>query len=230
MASWSTQDLLAEGPILSRAGCPLNQCKPDVIRDPVVFTDNSAGGTESSMNYTYSSTNSHQTVTSVTYMNNGITWSLGGQSEEIQARSASQGPITHVGPYHYYWLAEYTFREYCNAPRGGCISWWWAPLKWDGQLYRGWHTSTPPVNIYARVFVGPYIRTGGQTQTYASSFQCCLVGAQIANTSRSQYGDITWMSWKKNRATRCARPRTIWIYGANDYWNNSREVFVNCTF
>jgi hypothetical protein len=230
LSRWSTQDLVAYGPVLSRAACPVNRCRADVIRYPIVFANNSAGGTESNMTYTYSSSSTRQTITSVTYSNDGLHWGIAGDSEESQQRTGSQGPIKEVGSYHYYWTAEYTFREYCNAPRGGCLSLWWSPLKWDGQVYAGSHTSTPPVNRYARVFVGPYSRTSGQSQVFSSSFFCCVPGAQIANTSKAQYGDITMMMWQKNGATTCAAPRTIWIYGTNDYWNNGGEVYVNCTF
>ena len=230
LSRWSTQDLVTMGPVLSGAGCPLNQCRSDVIRYPVVFTNNSAGGTESNMTYTYTSSSSRQTVTSITYSNDGLRWGIGGNAEEMRQRTGSQGPIKEVGSYHWYWTAEYTFREYCNSPRGGCISWWWAPLKWDGQIYSSSHTTTPPPNRYARVFVGPYTRTSGQTESFSDSFYCCVSGAQIANTSRAQYGDITTMMWQKNSATSCGGGRTIWIYGNNDYWNNSDEVYINCTF
>jgi hypothetical protein len=230
LSRWSTQDLVTMGPVLSRAGCIVHECRPDVIRYPVVFANNSAGGTESNMTYTYSASSTRQTITSVTYSNDGLRWGIAGDSEETKQRTGSQGPIKEVGSYHWYWTAEYTFREYCNAPRGGCLSWWWSPLKWDGQIYASSHTHTPPPNRYARVFVGPYTRTTGQSHSFSDSFFCCVPGLQIANTSKAQYGDITVMMWQRNPATTCAAPRTIWIYGNNDYWNNSDEVYVNCTF
>jgi hypothetical protein len=230
LSRWSTQDLVTLGPVLSRAGCPLNQCRPDVIRYPVVFANNSAGGTESNMTFTYNSSSTRQTITSITYSNNGLDWGIGGNAEEMHQRTGSQGPIKEVGSYHWYWTAEYTFREYCNAPRGGCLSWWWAPLKWDGQIYASSHTHTPPPNRYARVFVGPYTRSNGQTESFSDSFFCCISGAQIANTSKAQYGDITSMTWQRNPATTCGGGRIIWIYGNDDFWNNSDEVYVNCTF
>jgi hypothetical protein len=230
LARWSTQDLLGEGPILSASGCPLHQCLPDVIRYPVVFTNNSAGGTQSNMTFTHSSASSRQTITSVTYSGLGGEWRLAGTAEEMDSRTGVQGPIRHVGGYHYHWTAEYTFREYCNAPRGGCLSYWWSPLKWDGQIYQGEPSYTPPPNSYARVFVGPYSRTNVQTKTYTNSFYCCVSGGQISNTSMSQYGDITSMTWKKRHPSDCGGGRTIWIYGDNDFWNNSNEVYLNCTF
>jgi hypothetical protein len=229
-ARWSTQDLVAEGPVLSAGACPVGQCLPDVIRYPVVFTNNSAGGTRSDMTFTHSAATSHQTTTSVTYSSFGNEWRLAGTAEEMDSRTGVQGPIAHKGGYHYYWTAEYTFREYCNAPRGGCVAFWWSPLKWDGQIYQGEPSHTPPPNRYARVFVGPYSRTHVQTKTYTNSFYCCVSGAQISNTSMAQYGDITSMTWRRNRSTTCGGGRTIWIYGDNDFWNNSNEVYLNCTF
>jgi hypothetical protein len=226
----STQDLLAEGPILSAAACPVGQCLPDVIRYPVVFTNNSAGGTQSNMTFTHSTASSRQTITSVTYSSLGSDWRLAGTAEEMDSRTGVQGPIRHVGGYHYYWTAEYTFREYCNAPRGGCIARWWSPLKWDGQIYQGRPSVTPPPNRYARVFVGPYSRANVRTKTYTDSFNCCVAGAQISNTSMAQYGDITSMTWRRNHPAQCGGGRTIWIYGDNDFWNNSNEVYLNCTF
>ena len=230
LARWSTLDLVSEGPILSASACPAGQCQPDVIRYPVVFTNNSAGGTESNMTFTHSSASSRQTITSVTYSSLGASWRLAGTAEEMDARTGVQGPIRHVGGYHYYWTAEYTFREYCNAPRGLCIARWWSPLKWDGQIYRGLPSYTPPPNRYARVFVGPYSRTNVQTRNYTDSFSCCVAGAQISNTSMAQYGDITSMTWKRYHPATCGGGRTIWIYGDNDFWNNSNEVYLNCTF
>ena len=230
LARWSTADLVAEGPILSAAACPVGQCLPDVIRYPVVFTNNSAGGTESNMTFTHSSASSRQTITSVTFSSLGSNWTLAGTAVEMDARTGVQGPIRHIGGYHHYWTAEYTFREYCNAPRGLCIAHWWSPLKWDGQIYEGEPSYTPPPNRYARVFVGPYSRTNAQTKTYTNSFNCCVGGAQISNTSMAQYGDITSMTWKRHHPAKCGGGRTIWIYGDNDFWNNSNEVYLNCTF
>jgi hypothetical protein len=147
---------------------------------------------------------------------------LSGTQEEIQGRTATRGPITETGAYHFYWTADYDMREYENCPRDECTAWWWDPQFWEGDIYQASSYSYSK-NSYAKAMgPGPYTRTSGQTESFGDSFNL----EAISNTSMGEYGSITTQSYELDSSTSCSA--TDYIEGNNSTWNNVAEVITIC--